>query len=63
MLGFWKQLLVGWPTEPAGAHLKLLRSWLATQVAALERADKAAAIPGMPLLVPAGVVDLHAGAG
>ena len=49
--GFWRQLLVAMPTEPAGSHLTGLRTWLAGHVVGYGQLDLGAAMPkGAPRL-------------
>jgi hypothetical protein len=49
--GFWRQLLVAMPTEPAGSHLTGLRTWLAGHVVGYGQLGPGAAMPkGAPRL-------------
>lgn len=62
LLGFYQQLLVGIPTEPASAHLTTLRTFLATWVATLERLESGEPMPkGAPRLhnLDLALDDLH----
>ena len=51
LMGFWSQLLVGLPTEPAGSHLCTLRIWLAGWVLQYGQLEAGSIMPkGSPRL-------------